>query len=309
VEGIDVRVPLLARVAISAAVLTVDCRHTPGPSSPSLLRIGMTVPVAGFGAPDRPGESNEDLRARFAPVGAYFESALDLPVDLDTSRDFNQVAAQFEAGRFDLAFLGAVGFAHALEKIGAIPLVMREEDRHVTSVFIAPGKDGRNAIRDFSGARFTFGPRLSSNHLMARHYLERQGITPESFFREVGYSVSPEQTAILVRDGGAELGAANAFVIDRMLRSGALAPDSVRIVWETPPYVNLVWAVAPALREDLRARLRDAFLSLSPSDPEHARVLSLLNTRAFLPASVDDYADLARLMRRMRMFEFDLAEQ
>ena len=70
-----------------------------------------------------------------------------------------------------------------------------------------------------------------------------------------------------------------------------------------------VWVVDKAVPPDLRARLRDTFLSLSESDPTQARVLSLLNTSAFLPASVDDYADLVALMRRMQMFESDLTEQ
>ena len=45
-----------------------------------------------------------------------------------------------------------------------------------------------------------------------------------------------------------------------MLNDGRLAPGELRIVEETPPYADYVWAVRTNTSEDLVARLRDAFL-------------------------------------------------
>ena len=63
----------------------------------------------------------------------------------------------------------------------------------------------------------------------------------------------------------------------------------MRVLWETPPYADYVWAARPELDPALRDRLRNAFLMLSSDEPQQARILNRLEANAFLPTSVSDF--------------------
>ena len=179
------RVPVLLVVAaaVLTSVLVAACRAETSAVSPSRLRLGVAIPPSFNIAPDVDGVA--EIRRRYAPLAAYLEAAIQLPVDLSGSRNADAVTADFEAGRYDLAFVGAAHFAHAYERTQAFPLVMRDEDRRSTSVFVAAAGDPRTRLDEFRGARFGFGPVMSSSHLMSRSFLERHDIVPETFFSSV----------------------------------------------------------------------------------------------------------------------------
>jgi ABC-type phosphate/phosphonate transport system substrate-binding protein len=88
-----------------------------------------------------------------------------------------------------------------------------------------------------------------------------------------------------------------------MFSSGTLRHDRVRLLLETPPYVNLVWAASATLPEMLRTELRDAFLTLSLDAPAQRPLLASLEASAFMPASMDDYEDLIALMKRLSIID------
>jgi phosphonate transport system substrate-binding protein len=303
------RVPVLLVVAatVVTSVAVPACRAQRAEVPLTRLRIGVGIPPSFSLIPDVSAAA--EVRVRFAPLATYLESAVGVPVDISGSRNANGVLAEFEAGRYDLVFFGAAHFTHAREKIGAIPLVMREEDRRTTSMFVTSAADPRMKLDDFRGARFGFGPVLSSSHLNARNFLERHGITPEKFFGSVSHSAGPEETVQLVADGKIDLGVGTTITIARLVRPGGPFAGKVRVVIETPPYVNLLWAAAPTLPITTRTKLRDAFLALTLDKPEHRPTLESLNATAFLPAFVEDYAALAELMRREHLMDMPLETQ
>jgi phosphonate transport system substrate-binding protein len=291
-------------VVTVSAVVTLACGSRPLNARPERVRVGLIAPLD-----DRVpvGEQVTRTRNRLAPVAAYLETVLHLPVTIDGMRDLDPLAAGLETGTVDVAFLGAAHFAHAHERTGALPLVVRESDRYVTAVFIAAADDARATLNDFRGGLLSFSPRFSSSHIMARHYLEQQGIAPEQFFRAVEYSPNSDNTALLVTTGRADLVATGGAAVAQMIQNGGLRANQIKVVWETPPYVTSVIAASPQLPEPLLIDIRNAFLALSIADRSHAPVLSALNATAFLPASLDDYADVTALMRRMRLLDTDLA--
>jgi phosphate/phosphite/phosphonate ABC transporter binding protein len=303
------RVPVLLVVAatVLTSVAAPACRAQTAAVPLSRLRIGVGIPPSFSLIPDVAAAA--EVRVRFAPLAAYLESAVGVPVDVAGSRNANNVLAEFEKGHYDLVFLGAAHFTHARERIGAVPLVMREEDRRTTSMFVTAAGDARKKLDDFRGARFGFGPILSSSHLNARNFLERHGITPEKFFSSVSHSDGPEETVQLVADGKLDLGVGTTITVARLVRPGGPFADKVRVVIETPPYVNLLWAASPTLPERTRTELRDAFLALTLDKPEHRPTLESLNATAFLPAFVEDYAALADLMRRQNLMDMPLEAQ
>ena len=277
------------------------------------LLAGLSLTVSGCGPDDDggppahltigvlPDEGEEELRKRYAPLIAYLTQTLETEIRLVIPRDYGDILSRFGAGELDLAYFGGVTFVEANERHGAEPLVMRDIDLQFTTYFLSRIEEPPAKVEDFRGRRFAFGSELStSGHFMPRYFMQARGLTPEQVFASVDYSGSHDQTVYWVRDGRVDLGAANGEVVRAMLVDGRLAPGEVRIVEETPPYADYVWAVQGHLNEAFGNRLRNAFLALSPDDENAAEVLARLGAGGFLPARHEDFAGLREIMLSMQ---------
>jgi len=292
---ITARLPIVVTTAL-LAVAACESRSSDTISSRS-LRFGIFSPDATASEPE--------LQARLRPVASYLTASLGRPVDLMMSPDAGRVLGDFEAGRLDAIFDRAIAFPHAEKAVGAIPLVTRQEDRHVTTVFLASSRDPRRSLEEFRGSRFDFSLRLGSSYVMGRQYLEQRKIDPGTFFREVHFSKVADEAIDRVRNGQADLCVANSQALVRLRGNRRLNGTELKIVAETPPHVGQLWFVARELPRPVRNQIRDAFLSLSPDDADHARVLAVLGASGYVPVIGEDYQELTDLMRRMQLLDFD----
>ena len=248
-------------------------------SSPEILRIGLL-----------PEENPDSIKKRYTPLAQYLADNLQIPFELIISKDYNELVEQFANGKLDIAHFGGLTFLQAHQQADAIPLVMRDIDVNFSTYFLAREHKHVEDLSTFKGLPFSFGAKLStSGHLMPRYFLDTKGIKPENFFSDVRYSGAHDKTALWVNDGTIELGAANSQIINSMFASGELDPQRIHIVWETPPYANYVWAVRPNITESFQNKLFNLFLSLLPSNKNHAEILSNLGAGGFIPANLDDF--------------------
>lgn len=249
---------------------------------PDILRIGVL-----------PDESESVLNAKFSPLGQYLSSQVNRPYELVVPKDYAELVDRFEQGDFDLAYFGGLTFLQAQDRAAAVPLVMRDIDGHFSSYFIVSDDSQFRKLSEMKSMRLSFGSPLStSGHLMPRFFLRENGIDPEAFFADVRFSGAHDRTAQWVVDGIVDVGAVNSVVVEEMLRDGRLGQQAVRILWETPPYADYVWAVRASMDEKFKHALADSFLSLSPVNPQHKSILTSLAAGGFLPASSEDFRSL-----------------
>ncbi len=259
----------------------------------SILRIGIV-----------PDESQELLLSRYTPLAEYLSAELGVPYELIIPTDYGELLTLFHKGEVDLVYFGGFTFVQAYMLDNAIPLVTRDVDNRFTSYFLVRGDSSAEDLSDFEGTRFSFGSQLStSGHLMPRYFLDERGMVPEDFFETITYSGKHDLTAFLVRDGEVDLGVANAPVIRKMIRDGRLHENELRILWETPPYQDYVWALRPVFDEATRINVQDAFLKLSRANEPHGRILDSIDAGSFLPASVDDFVQLQEIIENLRLLE------
>ena len=244
-----------------------------------------------------PGKDRDLLLQENKQLFDYLAGETGLNFELLTPGSYDELVALFLNGEIHMGLFGGYTFIKASQDGKAIPLVMREVDTHFTSVFLVKAEDTASTLADLKGKRFTFGSRLStSGHLMPRFFMGEMGIDPETFFGEVRYSGAHDLSAFHVRDGIVDACVLNAAEFRHMLREKRLADDEVGVLWETPPYADYVWAVRPDLDETLTADLRDAFLALSPHNPQHRPVLEKIRATYFLPASPSDFSELKEIV-------------
>lgn len=273
-------------LAVLMAVAIAGCSPDPEGEKPATLRIGVL-----------PDQDKEATKARFAPLLDHLSRELGVPAELKVPKSYADLLRMFRAKEIDLGYFGGVTFVQANASDDAVPVVMRDVDAKFTSYYLVLASNRARNVSDFAGRDFAFGSRLStSGHLMPRHFLEQDGMKPETFFGRVRYSGAHDKTAYMVRDGMVDIGVANAQVVDAMFRDGRLDSGQVRVLSETPPYPDYVWAARAGLNESFLIALRDAFLGLSWEDESHRRVLDSVGARSFFPASPKDFAGLRTIM-------------
>ncbi len=260
--------------------------------TPVVLRVGIL-----------PDVSVDNIQQRYDPLLEYLSAETGIEHKLVVPENYADLIRQFHEQKVDLAYFGGFTYVKAHTYSNARPLVMRKIDTRFTSLFLVRGDDSALQLADFKDKKFSFGSELStSGHLMPRHFLQvEMQIVPEQFFSEVHYSGAHDKTAYLVRDGKVDLGVANAQIILAMIRDGRLKKADIRILWQTPPYPDYVWAVHDDLDENVKTQLRNAFLKLDKSNIYHKKILFQLGASYFLPAAASDFTRLKMVAESLEL--------
>ena len=246
-----------------------------------------------------PDQNESLLRAKYQPLLKYLNSSTGLTSKLLIPESYEQLLEWFDESRVDMALFGGVTYVKARQKNRAVPLVMRDVDSRFRSVALVSISNTANRIRDLKGASLAFGSRLStSGHFMPRYFLQNDNIEPESFFSTVEYSGTHDRTAEWVRDGKVEVGILNSGVAAEMLNDGRLSKDKVKILWESPPYADYVWAIQPDISKQQRTSIRDAFMLMSQNH-EAEELLQSLGANYFISATHEDFINLEKIVLQM----------
>ena len=253
--------------------------------SASLTQAAETLRVSAI-----PDEAPTELLRKFKPLGAYLEQQLGMKVEFTPVADYPAVVEALATDRLDLAWLGGFTFVQVRLKTGnAIPLVQREQDAQFTSKFITANPDV-TSLADLKGKTFAFGSVSStSGSLMPRYFMLQDGIKPESHFSRVGYSGAHDATAAWVQAGKVDGGVLNASVWDKLVASGKVDSNKVKVFATTPTYFDYNWTVRGNLDPALAEKIKAAFLALDPANPEHKAILDLQAASRFIETSPENY--------------------
>jgi len=289
--GAPARWILLALPAVAALAFLTILFWPASKDTPAVLRVGVL-----------PDQSPEALQQRFQPLLDYLSTEVGIPFQLVVPGDYAALLGMFHNREVDVAYFGGLTFLKARATDGALALVMRDVDTRFRSSFLVRADRPEASIGEFRGKTLAFGPRLStSGHLMPRYFLRQEHIEPEYWFTNIIYSAAHDATALLVRDGKADLGVANAEIVEAMFRDGRLRRDEVRVVDQTPPYADYVWAMRNGIDATLYDRVLLAFLRLSPTDAKDSAILKKMGAGGFLPVLESDMKSLRQIAASMEL--------
>lgn len=154
-----------------------------------------------------------------------------------------------------------------------------------------------NSLRDLRGKRFAFtDPNSNTGCLVPTYMLAQQGETPESFFGEVFYSNSHDNSIQAVADGLADGAAVDSLVWEFINTVRSSLTLQTRVVEKSPPYGIPPVVVHPDLSPELKAELRNAFLTLH-EDERAAALLQRVQIDKFVEGT-DSMYDTVREMQR-----------
>ena len=242
-----------------------------------------------------PDESPTELARKFEPLGKYLESRLGMKVEWTPVTDYAAAVETLANRKIDLAWFGGFTFVQSSVRSGGktIPLVQREEDAAFKSVFIAAKDSGIDKLEDLKGKTLSFGSQSStSGHLMPRSFLLAAKIDPDKDLKRVSFSGAHDATIAAVASGKVDAGALNISVWNKFVEDKKVDPALVKVIYTTPPYYDYNWTVHADMPADLRNKITQAFLDLSPATPQGAEILKLQRAAKFIPTRAENYAGI-----------------
>ncbi|MFR0672677.1 putative selenate ABC transporter substrate-binding protein [Enterobacterales bacterium AW_CKDN230030176-1A_HGKHYDSX7] len=252
-----------------------------------------------------PDEAPTELLRKFKPLGDYLEQQLGMKVQFVPVSDYPAVVEALATDRLDMAWLGGFTFVQVRQKDKtATPLVQREQDARFTSTFITANPDV-HSLADLKGKTFAFGSISStSGSLMPRYFmLKNDNIKPEGYFSRIAYSGAHDATAAWVQAGKVDAGVLNSSVWDKLVASGKVDTDKVKVFATTPTYFDYNWTVRGSLDPALKDKIKAALLALDPAKPEQKAILDLQAASRFIETRPENYDGIEQAARAAELLK------
>ncbi|WP_175625925.1 MULTISPECIES: putative selenate ABC transporter substrate-binding protein [Oxalobacteraceae] len=263
-------------------------------STTSLVHAQQVLRVSAI-----PDEAPTELQRKFKPLGTYLEKKLGMKVEFTPVTDYAASVEGLINNKLDMVWFGGFTFVQANVRSGGkiVPLVQREEDEKFRSVFITTNKS-INKLEDLKGKNFSFGSESStSGHLMPRSFLLAAKINPDTDMKRVSFSGAHDATVAAVAGGKVDAGALNISVWEKLVSSGKVDPQVVRVFYTTPGYYDYNWSVRSDMNPVTQKKLTDAFLALNSNDPEGKEILELQRATRFIPTKASNYTAIEAAAR------------
>ena len=238
-----------------------------------------------------PDENPTELMRIYAPFAEYLQREIGIPVQFTPVVDYAATVEGMAANKLDLVWFGGLTHVQARLRTNntAYAIAMREEDLKFKSVFITNPHANIKSLEGLKGKTFAFGSAGStSGHTMPRYFLLKAGIVPEQDFSKFSYSGAHDATALWVQSGRVDAGALNASVWEKLVDTKKVDNTQVFVFWTTPPYVDYNWTVRGNLDAGLVEKIKQAFLKLDRSNPDHAKLLDLHRATRYVAVQSED---------------------
>ena len=224
-----------------------------------------------------PAENPTAIITRWLPVADYLSKELGIKVTIRPANDYAAVIEGQRSGNIHVAQYGGAGYARAvITGVKTEPFLVQvnnDGSKGYYSVFFVKNDSPYKAIADLKGKNLALvDPNSTSGNNVPRFELNKMGITPEAFFKQVVYAGSHENVITALQYGTVDI-AANSWANEtdsnlmRMARKGLVKYEDFRMVHKSHLIMNPLLAYLSALPEDLKAAIHKAFLELPVKNP------------------------------------------
>ncbi|MGF6310784.1 phosphonate transport system substrate-binding protein [Bradyrhizobium sp. i1.8.4] len=262
-----------------------------------------------------PAENGSGVTERYGPLTEYLSKELGIKVNLRVANDYAAVIEGQRAGNIHIGYYGPASFARARltgVKTDAFVIdVNADGSKGYYSVFYVLAKSPYHKVEDLKGKNIGLvDPNSTSGNNMPRFKLNAMGIDPETYFSKVVFTGSHENAVLALAQGTVDV-AANWWNADddsnltRMLAKNMvkssdgtpLKKEDFRIIVKSDLIINSPYAYLESLPEDMKAKIKQAFLDMPTKDPEAFKKLSDGKNRPWQPVTNADYDKTIELIK------------
>ena len=221
-----------------------------------------------------PQENPEKLLGDVRAIDLYLEAAMGRRVEARVTTDHAAAVESLAAGAADIAFMGALPYVMARERIGAAALlseIYRGKPSYSGAVFVRR-ESGISSLEDLRGKSIAFADPISeSGFLYPLDLFVKAGLLaargdPRAFFGEVYFAGGYQQAIQAVANGLVD--AAGVSVYATLLLDAGRRGE-VAAIARTPPIPSHVVVARRGLDPELRAAFLAAMLALNAPAKRH----------------------------------------
>ena len=225
-----------------------------------------------------PSENAAQVTERFKDFLDYLSKEIGVKVTLRIASDYAAVIEGQRAEQIHIGYYGPASYARAYmtgAKITPFAIeVAKGGVKGYYSVFYVKANSPYKTIADLKGKNLGLvDPNSTSGNNVPRFALNGMKIKPEDHFGKVVYTGSHVNAVMALQQGTVDV-AANWWnnetdsELIRMSDKGMVKKDDFRIIYKSDMIVNSPIAYLNSMPEDLKARIRTAFLDA----PKKAKV-------------------------------------
>ena len=243
------------------------------------------------------------------PMLRRLEAVLGRKIVVIQPASYGTVIEGLLAGTVDLASMGPASYLLAKQRDPSITPFVTWTMKGGT--FVKPGVHFYNALlvtRNDSGISDIAGlkgksitladPASTSGAVIPRQeFGELIGQRLEEYFAHVTYSGSHDRSLDALKKGYTDAAFVASPAFDEAIRQGRVDVRTWRVLWQSRPIPRDPFVYRGKLCSDLRAKIRQAFLT---DTPEVRSMLSNLKAERFVTVSDDDYKGLRETIERSR---------
>ena len=274
-----------------------------------VVDLSETIPV------ERPGEqpppsdalqvavasmiSPKETFANYRRLLHYIGNRVGKDIELIQRKTYVEINELLGKGEIDLAFTCSGPYALGKEEyhlqLLAAPQVHGSHFYH--SYLIVKADSSHQSIEDLRGRVFAFtDPDSNTGKLVPTYWLMQMGERPETFFSEIMYTYSHDNSILAVSRGLVDGAAVHGLIWEYYQSKNPTFTSRTRIIKKSEPYGIPPLVTSSYLSADLRERLGDVLFSMH-TDPEGQEVLKeLMIDRFVLPR--DEWYESIRQMKQ-----------
>lgn len=258
-------------------------------------------------APNESTEQSSDARNGLA---ADLGEALGMEVEEIQASDYNAIIEALRTGKADMAYMGPLSVALAVERADAEPIVMKAPDGDKSqaiyhSVLITRSdNDEIDSIEDIKGKTMAFvDPDSTSGNLVPTseiikafpdEKLDTDKIhTNGEFFEAVSFSGKHQAGLQAVIKGDVDVVPISDQILASEIANGNAAEGDVKIIHTSPAIPAEAMVVGTSVDDNLKAKLED-FLTSYDNEAYFTEVIKKEGAR-FVDCDISDYEPIVEL--------------
>ncbi|NLC11239.1 MAG: phosphate/phosphite/phosphonate ABC transporter substrate-binding protein [Firmicutes bacterium] len=257
--------------------------------------LPLRLAIAPVLSPPRTRESYQGLIL-------YLSDKLGQPVELIIRSTYAEINQLIKHNQVDVALVCAWTYVEQKEN-GSISLLAVPQINGKTqnnSLLIVNKKSGAGSLADLRHHSFVFTDPLSfTGRLYTLYLLAQMDENPDTFFADVFYSYSNDNSIIAVAEGWVDAAAVDSHVYEFIAaESGYDLEDKVLVIDTSPPVGNPPLVISNKVPEELHQKLKEIFLNMH-SDEEGKKVLAKMKVNRFVEGDNQDYQFVRQVMKAM----------
>ncbi len=263
----------------------------------------VTRPAAASGHNDQivmgifPRRNTKVTYRMFSTLASHLSSIIDIPVKLETTKNFKQFWENVKQQRYDLVHFNQYHYIVAHANHGYQAIAMNEENGESTlSGSIIVRKDaGLETLAELNGKNIVFGggPRAMQSFIIPTWLLKNAGITKDQYKTE--FARTPPNAIFSVYNKQADAAGAGDAALNMSSVQKTIDVSKLKFLALSDPQAHLPWALSGKVDDELARQIQTSLLSMN-NDPFGKVILQKAGLSAIHPASDEDYESARKIV-------------